>query len=130
MKSKIHKTEQIFDILRVSNSNYENPMILRELNDSIELYSNTEEKKTEMGIVKYLHNLGIQTKTDPLLKEQEYWRMKRLETQQKMLSILCLTESNQSLTLNVYASKLLHQRVSQSFLETQLINNNSTMVIE
>ncbi|CAD8120872.1 unnamed protein product [Paramecium sonneborni] len=130
MKTKIHKTEQNFDILRLSNSNYDSPINLRELNDSIEIYSNTEEKKTEREIVKYLNNLGIQTKTDPVLKEQEYWRMKRLETQKKMLSILCLTEPTQSLTLNGYASKLLHQRVSQSFLEAQLINNTSTVVIE
>ncbi|CAD8187129.1 unnamed protein product [Paramecium octaurelia] len=130
MKSKIDQPNQSFDILRLSNANYDSPMNIRELNDSIEIQLNTEEKKTEIQIVKYLHNLGIQTKTDPLLKEQEYWRTKRMETQKKMLSILCLTESTQSLTLNGYASKLLHQRVSQTLLETRLINNTSTMIIE
>lgn len=34
-------------------------MNLRELNDSIEIYSNTEEKNIEIEIVKYLNNLGI-----------------------------------------------------------------------
>ncbi|CAD8198899.1 unnamed protein product [Paramecium pentaurelia] len=130
MKSKIDQPNQFFDIFRLSNANYDSPMNLKELNDSIEIQLNTEEKKTEIEIVKYLKQLGIQTKTDPLFKEQEYWRTKRLETQKKMLSILCLTESTQTLTLNGYASKLLHQRVSQSFLESQLINNTSTMVIE
>lgn len=44
-------------------------MNFRDLNDSIEIYTNTEELKREIEIVKYLNNLGIQTKTDPLLKE-------------------------------------------------------------
>ncbi|CAK56654.1 unnamed protein product (macronuclear) [Paramecium tetraurelia] len=105
-------------------------MDYRDLNDSMEIYTNTEEKKTEIEIVKYLNNLGIRTKTDPLQKEQEYWRRKKLETQKKMLSILCLTESTQSLILNEYASKLLHHRVSQSFFETRMINNTPTMIIE
>ncbi|CAD8190325.1 unnamed protein product [Paramecium pentaurelia] len=130
MKSKILKTDQIFDILKLSNPNYDSPMNFRELNDSIEIYFNTEEKKTEIEIIKYLNNMGIQTKTDPLQKEQEYWRRKKLETQKKMLSILCLTESTQSLTLNEYASKLLHHRVSQSSFEARMINNTSTMIIE
>lgn len=34
-------------------------MNLRELDDSIEIKLNTEEKKTEIEIVKYLHKLGI-----------------------------------------------------------------------
>lgn len=34
-------------------------MNIGELNDTLEIYSNTEEKNIEIEIVKYLNNLGI-----------------------------------------------------------------------
>ena len=41
-------------------------------------YDNVQKEKR---IIKYLHSLGIEMKTDPLLKEERYWElMKRRMT--------------------------------------------------
>ena len=52
-----------------NTSTSSSPKTTKELNDSIEYYLDSKEHKVEADIVKYLNNLGVKTKTDPLIKE-------------------------------------------------------------
>ncbi|CAD8212546.1 unnamed protein product [Paramecium octaurelia] len=82
-----------------------------ELNDSIDLYMDSKINAIEIRIVKYLHGMGIQTKTDPGQKEQQYWSSKRLESNKK----LELFWSDSNLPMNSPLIRLLKSRQSQTF---------------
>lgn len=62
----------------------------------------------EVNIVKYLHGKGIQTKTDPSLKEQKYWDIRKNESNKKLEKFW----SNTNLPLNASLTKLLKSKQS------------------
>ncbi|CAD8122388.1 unnamed protein product [Paramecium sonneborni] len=82
-----------------------------ELNDSIDLYMDSKISEVEIRIVKYLHGMGIQTKTDPGQKEQQYWNSKRLESNKKLEQFW----SGSNLPMNSSLTRLLKSRQSQTF---------------
>ena len=77
-----------------------------ELNDSIDLYLDSKVSPIEAGIVKYLHGLGVQTKTDPGVKEQLYWNSRRREGNYKLEQCMSLS----TLPLNSTLTRLLAKR--------------------
>ncbi|CAD8122606.1 unnamed protein product [Paramecium sonneborni] len=89
-------------------SNQESTCTKDELNDSIDLYMDSKIKEIEIGIVKYLHSMGIQTKTDPKQKEQQYWNLRRIESNKKLEEHW----SCPKLSLNSSVSRLLISRQS------------------
>ncbi|CAD8213356.1 unnamed protein product [Paramecium octaurelia] len=92
-----------------SSSTQSSPMTKSELNDSIEYYMDQKDYQTEVEIVKYLHGLGVRTKTDPLIKEQEYWKERKQKSQ-----ILLETMSNtqERGVLNSSVGRLLRKNVT------------------
>ncbi|CAD8104203.1 unnamed protein product [Paramecium primaurelia] len=96
-----------------------------ELNNSIDLQFDSKVSLQERQIVKYLHEMGIQTKTDPVLKEQQYWNQRRIESNKKLEEF----QSCSQLSFNSCVLKLLNRRESsfgnkfhknQSILQTSL----------
>ncbi|TNV74399.1 hypothetical protein FGO68_gene3939 [Halteria grandinella] len=95
-----------------------------QLNDSIELFYDKKVKDEERRIVQYLRRLGIQTKTNPLLKEEQFWLKKRNEGRTK-IDQLCLREkSSSSFTLNLSMNKIFrkHQASTCNSIITQAID--------
>ncbi|CAD8111927.1 unnamed protein product [Paramecium sonneborni] len=82
-----------------------------ELNDSIDLYIESKISEVEIKIVKYLHGMGVQTKTDPGQKEQQYWNSKRHESNKKLEQFW----SSNNLSMNSSLTRLLKSRQSQTF---------------
>ncbi|CAD8157710.1 unnamed protein product [Paramecium octaurelia] len=93
-----------------SNSTQSSPMTTSELNDSIEYYMDQKDYQTEVEIVKYLHGLGVQTKTDPLIKEQQYWKERKQKSQIMSESII---NSSERLVLNPTVNRLMRKNVIQ-----------------
>ncbi|CAK61658.1 unnamed protein product (macronuclear) [Paramecium tetraurelia] len=89
-------------------SNKETKCTKDELNRSIDLYSNSNISMMERQIVKYLHGMGIQTITDPVLKEQQYWSQRRVESNKSLEEFQRLPQ----LSLNTCVIRLLKSRES------------------
>ncbi|CAD8196074.1 unnamed protein product [Paramecium pentaurelia] len=79
-----------------------------ELNDSIDLYIDSKISEMERRVVKYLHDKGIQTKTDPELKQQQYWNQRRIESNKQLEQFW----SQPKLSLNSSVSRLLSGKES------------------
>ncbi|CAD8202173.1 unnamed protein product [Paramecium octaurelia] len=90
-------------------SNKETKCTKDELNRSIDLYTDSNISIMERQIVKYLHGMGIQTKTDPVLKEQQYWSQRRIESNKSLEEFQRLPQ----LQLNTCVLRLLNSRESQ-----------------
>ncbi|CAD8208775.1 unnamed protein product [Paramecium pentaurelia] len=115
MKQTFNHLNSVFALLG-SNSTQISPMSTTDLNDSIEYYIDQKEYQTEVEIVRYLHNLGVQTKTDPLIKEQQYWKEKKLRSQNIILDTLGNTADK--LVLNPSVNRLLRKNVTQKRLRS------------
>ncbi|CAD8111289.1 unnamed protein product [Paramecium primaurelia] len=115
MKQTFNHLNPVFALLG-SNSTQISPMSTTDLNDSIEYYIDQKEYQTEVEIVRYLHNLGVQTKTDPLIKEQLYWKEKKLRSQNIILDTLGNTADK--LVLNPSVNRLLRKNVTQKRLRS------------
>ncbi|CAD8125831.1 unnamed protein product [Paramecium sonneborni] len=105
-----------------SNSTQISPMSTTDLNDSIEYYIDQKEYQTEVEIVKYLHNLGVQTKTDPQIKEQQYWKERKQRSQRIILDTNLGTA--EEIVLNPSLNRLLRKNVTQ-----KIIRSNSPLFL-
>ncbi|CAK66117.1 unnamed protein product (macronuclear) [Paramecium tetraurelia] len=92
-----------------SSSTQSSPMTRSELNDSIEYYMDQKDYQTEVEIVKYLHSLGVRTKTDPLIKEQEYWKERKQKSQILLETMINTQERG---VLNSSVGRLLRKNVT------------------
>ncbi|CAK68219.1 unnamed protein product (macronuclear) [Paramecium tetraurelia] len=115
MKQTYNHLNPVFALLG-SNSTQTSPMSTTDLNDSIEYYIDQKEYQTELEIVRYLHNLGVQTKTDPQIKEQQYWKEKRQRSQNIILDTI--GNSADKIVLNPSVNRLLRKNVSQKRLRS------------
>ncbi|CAD8200724.1 unnamed protein product [Paramecium pentaurelia] len=112
-------------LLLNKKSNKESQCTKDELNNSIDLQFDSKVSLKERQIVKYLHEMGIQTKTDPVLKEQQYWNQRRIESNKKLEEF----QRCPQLSFNSCVLRLLNRRESsfgntfnknQSILQTSL----------
>ncbi|CAK63947.1 unnamed protein product (macronuclear) [Paramecium tetraurelia] len=92
-----------------------------ELNDSIDLYVDSKISEIERRVVRYLHDQGIQTKTDPGLKQQRYWNLRRIESNKQLEQFW----SQPKLSLNSSVSRLLSGR--ESSLSTYFHKSGSSL---
>ncbi|CAD8121420.1 unnamed protein product [Paramecium sonneborni] len=92
------------------NSTQSSPITTSELNDSIEYYMDQKDYQTEVEIVRYLHSLGVRTKTDPLIKEQQYWKERKEKSYILLENIM---NSSERLVLNPSVNRLMRKSVTQ-----------------
>ncbi|CAD8126324.1 unnamed protein product [Paramecium sonneborni] len=105
-----------------SNSTQISLMSTTDLNDSIEYHIDQKEYQTEVEIVKYLNNLGVKTKTDPQIKEQQYWKERKQKSQKIILDTNVSTA--EGIVLNPSVNRLLRKNVTQ-----KIIRSNSPLFL-
>ncbi|CAD8110447.1 unnamed protein product [Paramecium primaurelia] len=108
MKPTYDYSNPVLNLLS-SSSTQSSPMTKSELNDSIEYYIDQKVYQTELEIVKYLHGLGVRTKTDPLIKEQQYWKERKQKSQLLLETII---NSQERVILNSSVGRLMRKNVT------------------